>query len=115
MSSAEAAPCRSVTIACALSLLVAAAPAAERPEPPVTRADDVVDEIHGTRVPDPYRWLEGGRGDEGHLWGEAHTPPTRAPLHPRPARDAVRRRLDALLSIGTLTAPVPRRGRYFYT
>ena len=115
MSSAEAAPCRSVTIACALSLLMAAALAAERPEPPVTRADDVVDEIHGTRVPDPYRWLEDGQGDEVHRWVEAQNAHTRALLDARPGRDAVRRRLEDLLSIGTLTAPVPRRGRYFYT
>ena len=81
----------------------------------MTRADDVVDEIHGTRVPDPYRWLEDGQGDEVHRWVEAQNAYTRALLDARPGRAAVRRRLEDLLSIGTLTAPVPRRGRYFYT
>ncbi|MBI1951473.1 MAG: S9 family peptidase [Acidobacteria bacterium] len=94
---------------------MAAAPAAERPEPPVTRADDVVDEIHGTRVPDPFRWLEDGQGDEVRRWVEAQNSYTRTLLDARPGRNAVRRRLTDLLSIGTLAAPVPRHGRYFYT
>lgn len=25
---------------------------------PVSRREDTVDELHGTPVPDPYRWLE---------------------------------------------------------
>ena len=130
MTSAEAAPCRGrgridcparipagiliLTTALAPSFLPAAEPAA-KPEPPVTRTEEVVDEVHGTRIADPYRWLEDGSREEVHAWVEAQNAYTRSLLDARPGREAARARLTSLLSIGTLTSPVPRRGRYFYT
>jgi len=35
--------------------------------PPETRRDEVVEEIAGVRIPDPYRWLE-AESDEVHAW-----------------------------------------------
>ncbi len=40
-------------------------------EYPAARAEDVVDEIHGVKVPDPYRWLEDTKSDEVQNWIEA--------------------------------------------
>lgn len=37
---------------------------------PVARRDDVVDVLHGLRVPDPYRWLEGD-GPDVSAWVKA--------------------------------------------
>ncbi len=123
MNPAEAVPCRVLgRIACRflttvmmMSLPPAAAFAAGKPEHPVTRAEEVVDEIHGIKVADPYRWLEDGEREEVRAWVEAQNAHTRSLLDARPGREAVRSRLTSLLSIGTLTSPVPRRGRYFYT
>ncbi len=81
----------------------------------MTRVEPVVEEIHGVTVTDPYRWLEDGGNEEVRRWVEAQNGHTRALLDDRPGREAVRSRLTRLLSIGTLGAPAPRNGRYFYT
>jgi prolyl oligopeptidase len=31
---------------------------------PVARRDEVVDDLFGTKVPDPYRWLENPKSNE---------------------------------------------------
>lgn len=69
---------------------------------------------HGVSVADPYRWLEEGDAPEVQAWGALQERHLRAALDPWPGRDGVRARLRALFSIGTVTPPVPRRGRYFY-
>jgi prolyl oligopeptidase len=118
----EASPCRvprhrsSVLLAaCAACLPLLAAGVPESPEPPVTRAAVVVDDVHGVEIADPYRWLEDGSSEEVRRWVESESAYTRGLLDARPGRDAARKRLAKLLSIGTLTAPSPRGGHYFYT
>jgi prolyl oligopeptidase len=65
-------------------------------------------------VADPYRWLEDGDAPEVLAWTEAQDRHARAWLDAAPGRAAIRERLRALLSIGTIAPPMPRRGRYFY-
>ena len=81
---------------------------------PATRRDDVVDELFGERIADPYRWLEDGDSPETRAWTAAQNAFTEAYLSASPARAGIRARLDELLSIGALGAPTPTRGRYFY-
>jgi prolyl oligopeptidase len=100
---------------CALSVPAARAFGSESPEPPVSRAQEVVDEVHGVRIADPFRWLEDGSSKEVRRWVEAENAYTRTLLDLRPGREAIRARLASLLSIGTLSAPTPKGGRYFYT
>jgi prolyl oligopeptidase len=38
---------------------------------PQTRREDFVEEIHGLRIPDPYRWMENLEDDEIRGWIEA--------------------------------------------
>src|SRR5437867_3492827 len=118
----EAVPCRVprlralvLLVLSAVSLPHPAAGAVEAPDPPVTRAEQVVDDVHGVEITDPYRWLEDGSSEEVRRWVESQSAYTRGLLEARPGRDAARRRLAKLLSIGTLTAPTPKGGRYFYT
>ncbi|WP_188037398.1 prolyl oligopeptidase family protein [Actinotalea sp. JY-7885] len=40
------------------------------PYPPAERSD-VVDDLHGRRVPDPYRWLEDADADDTRAWSAA--------------------------------------------
>jgi prolyl oligopeptidase len=100
-----------------LLLVRSAAPlaAANSVEPPMTRIEDVTDDLHGMKITDPYRWLEDGSSAEVRAWTEAQNGYTRTVLDARPGREATRARLAQLLSIGTLTAPVPKGSRYFYT
>ena len=48
-----------------------AAAAAQGLQYPSTRTVDQVDTYHGTRVPDPYRWLEDDTSAETAAWVEA--------------------------------------------
>ncbi|MGH7518450.1 MAG: prolyl oligopeptidase family serine peptidase [Gemmatimonadales bacterium] len=82
--------------------------------PPATRRDDVVEELHGERIPDPYRWLEDGESEVTRAWTDAQNALTEAYLAASPSRGAIRTRLDELLAIGALGAPTPAHGRYFY-
>ncbi|HYP02649.1 MAG TPA: hypothetical protein VER76_20840, partial [Pyrinomonadaceae bacterium] len=83
--------------------------------PPETRAETLVETLHGVKVSDPYRWLEQGESPEVRAWTEAQNAYTRRTLDPLPGRAAVSQRLSQLLAIGTVSAPAPRGGRYFYT
>src|SRR5947209_19416623 len=81
---------------------------------PESRQDSVTDTVYGVQVADPYRWLEDGESPEVAAWTEAQNRLTRETLEALPGREAIRKRLTELLSIGTLTRPVARKGRYFY-
>jgi prolyl oligopeptidase len=97
----------------ALAAVTFAAPAP--PTYPETRRDEVVDDYFGTRVPDPYRWLEDDRSPETAAWVAAQNAVTERFLAAIPARAAIRRRLTALWDVERVGAPVRRGGRYFYT
>jgi prolyl oligopeptidase len=65
-------------------------------------------------VPDPYRWLEETDSPEVAAWTAAQGRFARLVLDGLPGRDAIRARLEALFSIGTVSPPTVRGGRYFY-
>jgi prolyl oligopeptidase len=87
-----------------------------KPSPyPPTWTDDVVETLHGVEIPDPYRWLEDADSPEVRAWVEAQNEYTRSVLDAVPDRARIHARLDALLQIGSIGTPAPRRGRYFHT
>jgi prolyl oligopeptidase len=88
--------------------------------PPVpTRAEAVVETIHGVEVRDPYRWLENGDAPEVHGWTEQQNALMRKALDGVPGRKWLEERLWKLHEIGSLGVPVAKgKGkatRYFYT
>jgi prolyl oligopeptidase len=85
-----------------------------KPAYPPSRTDRTVDILHGESIPDPYRWLEDGDSPETQQWTVSQNAATRSYLDAVPARDAIRKRLEQLLTIGAISAPTPARGRYFY-
>jgi prolyl oligopeptidase len=83
--------------------------------PPVTRVDDVKETLHGVVVSDPYRWLEDQDSAETRAWIGAQNACTQSVLRELPGREAIARRLGELIKVDTISLPVERGGRYFYS
>ncbi|MBZ5566042.1 MAG: S9 family peptidase, partial [Acidobacteriia bacterium] len=84
------------------------------PPPPPTRTDDVVDVLHGVRIPDPYRWLEDQQSPETRAWINAQNQYTNSLLDAWPGRAALKQRLTELMKVDTIGIPYERGGRYFF-
>jgi prolyl oligopeptidase len=83
--------------------------------PPATRTDDVQEDFHGTKVADPYRWLEDQNSPETRAWIEAENKCTESFLSQIHGRAAIEKRLGELLRVDRIDVPVERGGRYFYS
>ena len=81
---------------------------------PPARKSDVVDDYYGTKVADPYRWLEDVDSPETRAWVEAENRVTFAYLEQIPERERIRRRLTALWDYPKYGAPFKKGGRYFF-
>ncbi|MBU2916632.1 prolyl oligopeptidase family serine peptidase [Psychrosphaera sp. F3M07] len=82
---------------------------------PVTKKGDVVDEYFGTKVPDPYRWLEDDMSAETADWVKAQNKTTQAYLSNIPYREKIEQRLSALLDYEKVGMPfIEGDYSYFY-
>lgn len=83
---------------------------------PATRRVEQVDEFHGVKVADPYRWLEQDprSSEEVDAWIAAQNKVTRAFLDAIPELPAIRERLSALWNYERYSAPWQVASRYFY-
>ncbi len=86
---------------------------ANRPSYPATKKVDVVDDYFGTKVADPYRWLEDDRSPEVAAWVEAENKVTFAYLDKIAYRSQLKDRLTKLLNYPKYSAPT-RRGAYYF-
>ncbi|MBB5153092.1 prolyl oligopeptidase family serine peptidase [Saccharopolyspora phatthalungensis] len=77
--------------------------------------DDIVENLHGHQVADPYRWLEDPTGPRTEAWSAAQDELARSWLDALPGREAVEERMRSLLSAGSVSAPAWRAGRSFFT
>ena len=92
--------------------------------PPTTKAVLVNDTLHGVDIPDAYRWLEGDNSDpndqgkvtpEVAAWTDSQNSYTRSVLDTLPERQALEQRLRPLMEVGSVTPPIVRANRYFFT
>ena len=82
---------------------------------PAARKSDQVDDYHGTKVADPYRWLEDLDSAETAKWVEAQNKLTFGFLNSIPQRTAIRERLTKLWNYEKFGVPFKEGSRYFYT
>ncbi len=83
--------------------------------PPPTRTDPVTEVFDGVTITDPYRWLEDQNAPATRAWLSAQDKFARAYLDAIPGRDQLHKDLAALLKIDSLSAPIARGGRYFFS
>ncbi|MFH1278237.1 MAG: prolyl oligopeptidase family serine peptidase [Candidatus Eisenbacteria bacterium] len=102
------------TLTFAAALLVAAPALSGKIEYPEVRRTDVVDDYHGTKVADPYRWLEDLDSDETAAFVEAQNEITFRFLGAEPSREAIARRMTELWNYERYTIPYPLGGRYVF-
>ena len=81
-----------------------------------TRRVDHVDEYHGVKVPDPYRWLEDDVRENKDVaaWVEARNKETFGYLKTIPERETIHRRLNELWNYEKFGSPFKAGGRYYY-
>src|SRR5437660_1444021 len=74
---------------------------------PQTKRGDVVDDYHGTKVADPYRWLEADVRESKEVadWVAAENEVTFAYLKAIPEREAIKQRLTDLWNFEKVTPP----------
>ncbi|WP_414660072.1 prolyl oligopeptidase family serine peptidase [Horticoccus sp. 23ND18S-11] len=99
-----------------LPLASCAAPAAAPVSSyPIAPRGEQVDDYHGTKVPDPYRWLEDLDSAETAAWVQAQNELTAGFLRALPARETFRARLTQLWNYPRAGVPSKEGGRYFFS
>lgn len=80
---------------------------------PVTEKKTVTDEYFGTKVDDPYRWLEDDNADATKKWVIEENKVTDNYLSTIPFRNAIKSRLEKLWNYPKFGAPF-KRGDWYY-
>ncbi len=103
----------------AASALAQTMPAAAAPKPklsyPEVKKIDQVDDYHGTKVADPYRWLEDADSADTKAWVDAQNKVTFEYLGQIQERKWIRERLGKLWNYERYTSPQEKAGRYFFS
>ena len=82
---------------------------------PNTAKVEVVDDYHGTKIVDPYRWLEDDNSAETKAWVEAQNKVTFGYLEKIPQRAAIKQRITKLWNYERWGMPFKEGGRWFIT
>lgn len=80
---------------------------------PDTRKVSQVDDYFGTKVSDPYRWLEDDNSAETKAWVQAENKVTQDYLSKIPFREQVRSRLEQMWNYPKYSSPF-KEGNYYY-
>lgn len=83
-------------------------------EYPATPRGETVDDYHGTKVADPYRWMEDLDSSDVKAWVQAQNAIAEPWLASIPERDAIIKRMTKIWDYERYTTPYKEGGRYFY-
>jgi len=86
---------------------------ADRPAYPAAERLPLVDVLHGTEVPDPYRWLEEPSDPRTMAWAAEQSALLAAEQSGWDSREGFATRVGELLGAGTVSPPYWRGDRYF--
>lgn len=82
---------------------------------PHNKTVEQIDDFHGVKVEDPFRWLEDVDAADTKDWVGAQNKVTFDFLANLPKRDAIKQRLQELLNYPRFSLPSKQGGRYYYT
>lgn len=80
---------------------------------PTTEKHEVYDTYFGTKVADPYRWLEDDRSEKTEEWVKAQNDVTAAYFAQLPQRDRLKNRLTELWNFNKQSAPFKKGNSFF--
>jgi prolyl oligopeptidase len=107
------------TASTATAALILAAVACQERQPnmtyPATAKGDVVEDYFGTKVPDPYRWMEDLDSPAVADWVAVQNRVAFDYLEQLPMRARFKQRITELWDYPKVGVPVREGGRYFYT
>jgi prolyl oligopeptidase len=82
---------------------------------PVTEKVDQLDDYFGTKVKDPYRWLEDDKSPKVAEWVKAQNAVTFEYLNKIPYREKINQRLKEIYNYPRYSSPMKAGEYYFYT
>jgi len=82
---------------------------------PKPKKVEQVDDYHGTKVADPYRWLEDPDAADTRQWVQDENKITFSYLEKIPARQQIKDRMTKLMNYERYSVPFHEGGRYFYS
>ena len=82
---------------------------------PQAKKLDVVDDYHGTKIADPYRWMEDLDSADVKEWVDAENKITFAYLESIPSRENIKERLTKLWNYERYGTPSRYGNRYFFS
>jgi prolyl oligopeptidase len=99
-------------LTCVVAPLMAQTPPRDYPTP---HKGDVVDDYFGTKVADPYRWMEDLNAPDVKQWVDTENAVTFKYLDGLPVRDELRRRITELWNYPKVSVPTFAGGHWFYS
>ena len=95
--------------------IAAAAPASTAPTYPAAERGTVVDDYHGSKVADPYRWMEDPAAPATREFVRAQNALAQPWLEALPQRERIKQRLTQLWNYERVGLPRVKGGKYFFT